>query len=68
MDIEGVKGSVSIAHNSLQTYGDKDISDSLIKHNIMHLISAVHELTKELNRRELYSYKYEKINILSNRE
>lgn len=55
MDIEGVKGSVSIAHNSLQTYGDKSISDSLLKHNIMHLISAVNELTKELNRREVLS-------------
>jgi len=53
MDIEGVKGSVSIAHNSLQTYGDEDISDSLLKHNIMHLISAVNELTKELNLREV---------------
>lgn len=53
MDIEGVKSSVQIAHNSLQTYGTKDISDSLLKHNIMHLISAVNELTKELNLREV---------------
>lgn len=53
MDIEGVKGSVSIVHNSLQNYGTKDISDSLLKHNVMHLISAVNVLTKELNRREL---------------
>lgn len=51
MDIEGVKTSVEIAHNSLQVYGTKDISDSLLKHNIMHLISAVNELTKELNLR-----------------
>lgn len=53
MDIEGVKSSVEISHNSLQTYGTKDISDSLLKHNIMHLISAVNELTKELNLREV---------------
>ena len=53
MDIEEVKSSVEIAHNSLQTYGDKDISDSLIKHNLMHLISAVNELTKELNLRDV---------------
>ena len=51
MDIEGVKSSVEVAHNSLQVYGTKDISDSLIKHNLMHLISAVNELTKELNLR-----------------
>ena len=53
MDIEGVKASVEISHRSLQTYGTKDISDSLLKHNIMHLISAVNELTKELNLREV---------------
>ncbi len=53
MDIEEVKASVEIAHNSLKVYGDKDISDSLIKHNLMHLISAVNELTKELNLREV---------------
>lgn len=53
MDIEGAKSSVQIAHNSLQTYGTKDISDSLLKHNIMHLIIAVNELTRELNRRSV---------------
>ena len=53
MDIEGVKASVEISHRSLQIYGTKDISDSLLKHNIMHLISAVNELTKELNLREV---------------
>ena len=53
MDIEKVKESVETAHNSLKVYGDKDISDSLIKHNLMHLISAVNELTKELNLREV---------------
>lgn len=53
MDIEGAKTSVEIAHNSLQVYGTKDISDSLLKHNIMHLIIAVNELTRELNRRSV---------------
>lgn len=53
MDIEGVKTSVEISHRSLQIYGTKDISDSLLKHNIMHLISAVNELTRELNRRSV---------------
>ena len=55
MDIEGIKGSVSISHNSLQTYGDKNISDSLLKHNLMHLLSACAKISQELNRRELLS-------------
>ena len=37
-DIEGIKGSVSISHNSLQVYGDKNISDSLLKHNLIKSI------------------------------
>ena len=53
MDIEGVKGSVSIAHNSLQTYGDENISDSLLKHNLNHLLSAASEIASELNIRQV---------------
>ena len=54
-DIEGIKGSVSISHNSLQVYGDKNISDSLLKHNLMHLLDACAKISKELQRREVLS-------------
>jgi len=54
MDIESIKSSVSIANNSLQTYGDSNITDSLLKHNLNHLLSAASEIASELNRRQLF--------------
>lgn len=55
MDIESIKFSVDIANNSLQTYGDENITDSLLKHNLNHLLSAASEIAKELNRRQLFN-------------
>lgn len=66
MDIEKVKGSVRTVDNSLQIYGTKDIEDHLIKNNLMHLMSAVYELTEELNRRDVLNkqngYTYDLLN------
>tara|TARA_B110000285_G_scaffold53995_1_gene61522 strand:+ start:233 stop:412 length:180 start_codon:yes stop_codon:yes gene_type:complete len=56
-NIEKVKGSLGIAHNSLKIYGDENISDSLLKHNLMHLLSACNDITNELNRREVMDQK-----------
>ena len=53
MDIDSIKQSVETSHNSLQTYGDENISDSLLKHNLLHLMSACNEIAKELNMREI---------------
>jgi len=53
MDINGIKQSVEIAHNSLQTYGDENISDSLLKHNLNHLLSAAAAIASELNTRQI---------------
>ena len=53
MDIDSIKQSVETSHNSLQTYGDENISDSLLKHNLLHLMSACNEISKELNMREI---------------
>jgi hypothetical protein len=53
MDINGIKQSVEIAHNSLQTYGDENISDSLLKHNLNHLLSAAATIASELNTRQI---------------
>lgn len=53
MDINKIKQSVETAHNSLQTYGDENISDSLLKHNLNHLLSAASEIASELNIRQV---------------
>ena len=53
MDIDKIKFSVETAHNSLQTYGDENISDSLLKHNLNHLLSAAAAIASELNVREV---------------
>ena len=53
MDINKIKDSVEIAHNSLQTYGDDNISDSLLKHNLNHLLSASAAIADELNMRQV---------------
>lgn len=53
MDINQIKQSVETAHNSLQTYGDENISDSLLKHNLNHLLSAASEIASELNIRQV---------------
>ena len=53
MDINQIKQSVEIAHNSLQTYGDDNISDSLLKHNLNHLLSASAAIANELNMRQV---------------
>ena len=53
MDIDGIKFSVETAHNSLQTYGDENISDSLLKHNLNHLLSAAAAIASELNTRQV---------------
>lgn len=55
MDIESIKSSVQIANDSLQTYGDENISDSLLKHNLNHLLSAASEIAAELNMRQVLS-------------
>jgi hypothetical protein len=55
MDIESIKFSVELANNSLQTYGDKNITDSLLKHNLNHLLSAAGAIASELNRRQLFN-------------
>jgi hypothetical protein len=54
MDIESIKSSVQISNDSLKTYGDANISDSLLKHNLNHLLSAASEISAELNRRHLF--------------
>jgi len=55
MDIESIKYSVELANNSLNTYGDENITDSLLKHNLNHLLSAASEIASELNRRQLFN-------------
>lgn len=55
MDIESIKSSVQIANDSLQTFGDENISDSLLKHNLNHLLSAASEIAAELNMRQVLS-------------
>ena len=47
MDIDSIKQSVETSYNSLQTYGDENISDSLLKHNLLHLMFACNEIAKE---------------------
>lgn len=53
MDIDKIKFSVETAHNSLQIYGDENISDSLLKHNLNHLLSAAAAIASELNTRQV---------------
>lgn len=53
MDINKIKQSVETAHNSLQTYGDENISDSLLKHNLNHLLLASAAIASELNMRQV---------------
>ena len=53
MDINKIKDSVEISHNSLQVYGDENISDSLLKHNLNHLLSAAAAIANELNMRQV---------------
>lgn len=53
MDIDNIKFSVETSHNSLQVYGDKNISDSLLKHNLNHLLSAASAIAAELNERQI---------------
>ena len=53
MNIKEIKFSVETAHNSLQTYGDENISDSLLKHNLNHLLSAAAAIANELNTRQI---------------
>lgn len=53
MDIDGIKFSVDTVNNSLKVYGDENISDSLLKHNLMHLLSAANAISKELNERQI---------------
>ena len=55
MNIESIKSSVQIANDSLNVYGDENISDSLLKHNLNHLLSAASEIASELNRRQLFN-------------
>lgn len=57
MDIDDIKFSVKIAHDSLKIYGDENISDSLLKHNLNHLLKAAAAIAAELNRRELFKEK-----------
>ncbi len=51
--IDDIKFSVETANGSLKTFGKPDISDSLLKHNLMHLLSAANAISKELNERHL---------------
>jgi|TARA_B100001093_G_C26547821_1_gene893147 hypothetical protein len=51
--INDIKFSVDTAHGSLKAFGTPDISDSLLKHQLMHLLSAANEISKELNERQL---------------
>jgi len=53
MDINQIKGRVDTVNNSLKVYGDENISDSLLKHNLMHLLSAANAISKELNERQI---------------
>lgn len=52
-EINDIKFSVNIANESLKTFGEPNISDSLLKHNLMHLLSAANEIIKELNERQI---------------
>lgn len=53
MDINKIKRSVETVNNSLKVYGDENISDSLLKNNLMHLLDAAGAISKELNERHI---------------
>ncbi len=51
--INDIRFSVDTVNGSLKAYGKPEISDSLLKHNLMHLLSAANAISKELNEREI---------------
>lgn len=51
--ITDIKFSVNTVNESLKTFGEPNISDSLLKHNLMHLLSVANEISKELNERQI---------------
>ena len=51
--INDIRFSVDTVNGSLEVYGKPDISDSLLKHNLMHLLSAANAISKELNERQI---------------
>ena len=55
MDINSIKGSIDLVNNSLKVYGDENISDSLLKSNLLHILNAASEISSELNRRQLFN-------------
>lgn len=51
--INDIKFSVDSVNGSLRVYGKPDISDSLLKHNLNHLLSAASTIASELNERQI---------------
>lgn len=51
--INDIRFSVDTVNGSLKVYGKPGISDSLLKHNLMHLLSAANAISKELNERQI---------------
>ncbi len=51
--INDIKFSVDTVNGSLKAYGKPDISDSLLKHNLNHLLSAASAIASELNERQI---------------
>lgn len=52
--IDDIKFSVQTANDSLKVFGKTDISDSLLKHNLNHLLKAASAISSELNRRQIF--------------
>ena len=51
--INDIRFSVDTVNGSLKVYGKPDISDSLLKHNLNHLLSAASAIAAELNERQV---------------
>lgn len=57
--INDIKFSVDVVNGSLKIYGNPEISDSLLKHNLNHLLKAAAIIAAELNEREVLNKKIE---------
>ncbi len=55
--INNIKFSVDTVNESLKVYANPDISDSLLKHNLNHLLSAASAIASELNERQILGKK-----------
>ena len=51
--INDIRFSVDTVNGSLRAYGKPDISDSLLKHNLNHLLSAASAIASGLNERQI---------------